>query len=371
MNDTKYTILYVDDEESNLRLFKNIFRKEYDVLTALSGKEGLEILRNLPVDLIITDQRMPEMTGVNFLVQAIDINPFPKRFLLTAYADFDSIKGAINEGKIYWYIQKPWDIDELTAIIKQAIKVYHIEKENARLTAELIRINAELEELDTVKNEFLNLLNHELRTPLNGILGGLSLIKEVEIPDEIEQFIFLLDISAKRLEKFSYKALDISTLRAQGRGALDVKEHNLTMILLDIQKELTEIAAKKNITLHVTFTREVLPVKADKNKIRNTISYVVDNAIKFSDPDSTIQVIASEEENQVSCTVKDQGPGFSEYAMKNLFKPFSNVKSHIDANIGVSLYYAKLVMDAHGGLITVEKNEPMGSVVRLIIPRIS
>jgi K+-sensing histidine kinase KdpD len=107
---------------------------------------------------------------------------------------------------------------------------------------------------------------------------------------------------------------------------------------------------------------------ADTIKIRNTIVYVVENAIRHSEPGSMIHIIAKVEEKKIFCMVKDQGSGFSDYALQQLFKPFSNTKHHVDANAGLSLYYSKLVMDAHDGAIWVEKNKPRGSVVTVALP---
>ena len=99
--ENKFTILYVDDEESNLNIFKNTFRRDYNILVALSATDGLEILKKEHVDLILTDQRMPEMDGVEFLKQALSIYPDLNRILITAYSDFDALRNAINEAQIF------------------------------------------------------------------------------------------------------------------------------------------------------------------------------------------------------------------------------------------------------------------------------
>src|SRR5690606_15813542 len=99
-----------------------------------SGDDGLEIFRQNDIDLIITDQRMPEMSGVEFLKQVIDLNPEPNRILLTGFSDIDALSSAVNEGKIYQYINKPWDESELKPVIYQALEAYYIKKENQRLT---------------------------------------------------------------------------------------------------------------------------------------------------------------------------------------------------------------------------------------------
>jgi response regulator RpfG family c-di-GMP phosphodiesterase len=134
----KITILYVDDEENNLFSFKAAFRVKYEVLTALSGDQALEILAAKQVHMIITDQRMPEMTGVEFLEKAMEKFPDPIRILLTGYADMGAVVDAVNKGKIFHYLSKPWNEEELDLTINRAYAKY-LEK------AELKDMNQKLE----------------------------------------------------------------------------------------------------------------------------------------------------------------------------------------------------------------------------------
>lgn len=160
---SKANILYVDDEESNLRTFKNSLRREYNVLTARSGKEGLEILAKNDIDVIIADQKMPEMTGVDFLKKALEKNPMPNRILLTGYTDFEAIKDAINKGKIFQYVQKPWEKEILKNIIDKAIEAYFLEKNNKVLKEELIKKNAKISKINIKLKEEIKLKNITLQ----------------------------------------------------------------------------------------------------------------------------------------------------------------------------------------------------------------
>jgi response regulator RpfG family c-di-GMP phosphodiesterase len=120
----KITILYVDDEENNLLSFKATFRIKHNVLTALSGDEALKILASTHIDIIITDQRMPEMTGVEFLEKVLENYPDPMRILLTGYADMNAVVEAVNKGKIFHYVTKPWNEEELDLTINKAYAKY-------------------------------------------------------------------------------------------------------------------------------------------------------------------------------------------------------------------------------------------------------
>jgi len=135
-------ILYVDDEVNNLVSFTAAFRKHFNIFTASSAKEGLEILRVHPIALIVTDQRMPEMTGVQFLEAVIPEYPDTIRMVLTGFSDVEAIIRAINTGRVFRYITKPWDQDDLKIILDTAIKIYVLEKANRELVN---RLQSELE----------------------------------------------------------------------------------------------------------------------------------------------------------------------------------------------------------------------------------
>lgn len=138
-------VLYVDDEQNNLLSFKAAFRREFNVHTAISGQEGLEIVKNENIHIIITDQRMPNMTGVEFLQRVIPIAPSPIRILLTGYSDINAVVDAINKGEVYRYMTKPWDNEFLKTTIRQAYEVFNLRQENLRLIDELSRANEQLE----------------------------------------------------------------------------------------------------------------------------------------------------------------------------------------------------------------------------------
>jgi len=119
----KKVILYIDDEEINLRLFRNTFRRDYEIITAASAADGLAILNEKKVDLIITDQRMPDTTGVEFLSAVQKKYPGipPGRLIISGYSDPDDIELAYREYQLYRFIAKPWNQNELIEIIKKAI----------------------------------------------------------------------------------------------------------------------------------------------------------------------------------------------------------------------------------------------------------
>ncbi|GEM67854.1 hypothetical protein SMI01S_14600 [Sphingobacterium mizutaii NBRC 14946 = DSM 11724] len=143
--ENKINVLYLDDEENNLFSFKATFRFKYNVFTALTGAEALDIISKNDIQIIITDQRMPEMTGVEFLEKVIEIKPDPMRILLTGYTDMGAVVDAINKGKIFHYLNKPWSEEELTETIARAFEIYQNKKNIIDQKSKLEISNEQLE----------------------------------------------------------------------------------------------------------------------------------------------------------------------------------------------------------------------------------
>ena len=145
MSEEKIRILYVDDEENNLTSFKATFRLKYKVFTSPSAAQAISFLADNEVDIIITDQRMPDMTGVQFLESILDKYPDPMRILLTGYADINAVIDAVNKGKIYHYLSKPWNEQELDNTIQDAYKIYLKKKQDKDYNEQLSTSNSQLE----------------------------------------------------------------------------------------------------------------------------------------------------------------------------------------------------------------------------------
>lgn len=147
-------IMVVDDEPANLRLLERLFRNDYEVITAESGDEALHLLSQNDAALLITDQRMPGMTGVELLKRTATVRPHMVRLILTGYTDVETLVEAINSGLVYQYVTKPWNNDELRLTVSRALEHYEIKKarhelemNNQRLTSRLQNIR-EISTLD-------------------------------------------------------------------------------------------------------------------------------------------------------------------------------------------------------------------------------
>lgn len=134
---TRHSILLVDDEPEILFSLRGLLRKDFEVHTAESGVEAIEILKRQPIHIIMTDQRMPGMTGVQLLHRVQGEHPQAIRIVFTGYADIKAVIDAVNQGHIYRYVTKPWDPDELIGVLRQACAAYDHLIERQRLLSEM------------------------------------------------------------------------------------------------------------------------------------------------------------------------------------------------------------------------------------------
>jgi DNA-binding NtrC family response regulator len=141
----KINVLYVDDEVGNLTAFKAAFRRDFNIFIVESAEEGIKVLDQNEIEIILTDQRMPETTGIEFLQSIMEKYPEAMRIMVTGFSDIEAVIDAINKGKVYKYITKPWDNDSLKITINQAYEVYQLRKENKQLTQSLLQSNKQLE----------------------------------------------------------------------------------------------------------------------------------------------------------------------------------------------------------------------------------
>ncbi len=145
MEEKNINVLYIDDEVDNLTSFKATFRRNFTITTAESADEAIKILDEETIHVILSDQRMPKMTGIEFFEKIQKTNPDPIRILITGYTDINAVIDAINLGQVYKYLTKPWIEDDVKIFVEKAYEVYRLRRENIDLTHKLIDVNKKLE----------------------------------------------------------------------------------------------------------------------------------------------------------------------------------------------------------------------------------
>lgn len=199
----RHKILLVDDEVPNLRLLRRVLSEEHDTFEAQSGAEALALLQQHVMSLIITDQRMPGMTGVQLLEQSLPITPNAIKILLTGYTDVQALIDAINAGHVYKYIPKPWDAEELKLTVRRALEAFDLKEQNDQLVKDLHGAISQLEELsvgtiralaDALDAKCDYTSGHSLRVSRFSVLIGRQLGLDDDILKDIELGGILHDI---------------------------------------------------------------------------------------------------------------------------------------------------------------------------------
>lgn len=231
MNENRHTILCVDDEKNILQSLKRLLRKEdYRLLTASSGEEGLKVLEENDVHMVISDQRMPEMSGTEFLAALKTKYPDVLRIILSGYTDVDSITESINKGHIYKFLLKPWNDQNLKLEIKQALEQYDLIQANKKLDKKVIEQNNELKEI----NENLENLVQERTKTLEIQNQALELSRAI-----LEDLPFpVIGISAEGMIALTNK--ETVTLSFNG-GSIEVGRSLLDYFSKEVEEKVTEV----------------------------------------------------------------------------------------------------------------------------------
>lgn len=353
----RHTILCVDDEQHNLDALSRALRKEYDILTALNGPAGLELLSSHEVSLIISDQRMPKMTGVEFLEKSSEFCPDIVRIILTGFTDVEDLIGAINTGRVYRYITKPWDPNDLKVTVKRALESLDLTLENRRLFEDIIR----LEKLATV-GQVAGGIAHEVRNQLS-VMMGIQLI-QAQFPDNemvnrvSEQMLRAQDRILSILDEIkAYGKRKDKTLEKEEVLVSELLEQTVAIVSLDPDVKRMQFDIQ---------TEDCGPVLCDKNKIIQVLINLIRNGAHAMDGNGRMILIGEERGAEIRIYVKDSGCGISPENLEKIWGPFFTTKG--DDGTGLGLQISKRIVEAHGGNLGCESMVGKGTTFTISLP---
>lgn len=345
----QHALLIVDDEKDILDSLERQFRKSYKVFTASSGYDALKILNKEKIHLIISDQRMPEMTGVQMLEKAQVVQPDSIRILLTGYTDVESVIAAINEGQIYRYVTKPWDPTELEIVIKRALEAYDLKSELKEKNKKLELAYKELKTLDEAKSHFMILIGHELKTPLTTINSFLSLLKEEVKNADQQKYINRVEQGTGRLNEIIFDVLDLLAAET-GQMKVAKKETSMETLSQTVLKQFQPTIDKKVLSVKFNF-KDKPSAHVDETLITKVLNKIIHNAVKFADDKSEIEVSW----NDSTLSVTNKGQTMSQSQIQKILKPFTldeNIMNH-SQGMGLGLAVSQALLKRHGSQISI------------------
>lgn len=369
MEALKPDLLCVDDEVDNLDALERLFRKKYNVLKASSAQKAFEILDQRPqVAVVVSDQRMPVITGVEFLEKSLVSHPDTSRILLTGYTDIDSVIGAINKGQIYRYVTKPWDPQDLSIVVDQAYDKYLLKTTLREKNQQLEAALQELQSLDRTKNQFMILINHELKTPLTAILSFAGLLQETILSDEQKLFTDRIMRSSEKLRNI----VDDVLLIVKGEiGLLPVKRENLNLTQLEKSVSMDVLASVKAKNQNLVFSSTPLAFEADAGLTQIALNRALHNATKFGLPQSSIYItLENQPSDSYSLRIENSGPSISPAVIEKIMKPFQldeNIMNH-SVGMGLGLSICHTILKCQKARLSIE-NTGGGVAVTFIFSR--
>ncbi len=354
----KYSIIIIDDEDDNLELLERTLRREYNIIKASDGEEGLQAVERCKVDMIITDQRMPRMTGIEMLKKTVDKYPDVIRIILTGYTDVDDLIEAINEGHVYRYITKPWEPRELKITVKRALESYQLALENKKLVEDLVRS----EKLATVGN-LAGGIAHEIKNQLVGIMFA-ELIRE-KYPDDEELQSHVQYI----LDAYNHILHMVDEIRNFAKPRKDdfVTEFISIESIIDGVLRLFKFDINlKRVNIVKNFERDISTC-LHREKIKQVLINLIKNAAESLDSkNGKVLIDLEEKDSLVVLRICDNGTGIPEENLAKIWEPFFTTK---DVNgTGLGLDICRKIVEQHDGTISVESQVHEGTVFTIHLP---
>ncbi len=376
------SILVTDDNLTTLKtLSAGLEEMGYQVTTAADGREALALIKEQPVNVVIADIKLPDISGLEILEVTKELYPEAAVIMITGHASIETAVDAINAGA-YAYILKPVAMNELETIINNALREQRLLIENRELVESLQQSNKRLEEanraleqVSQAKSDFMGKMSHELRTPLNSIIGfsEVLLAKTASpiAPVTHDEFLNYIHISARHLLHLIDSILDLAKIES-GTMTLEAGEFDLAGLLEDVRMTVLPMLTAKGQTLTVEIGDGIATIFADESKMKHILLNLISNAHKFTPSGGTIRIACwLENPNLLHCSVIDNGIGIRRQDQQRIFEEFGQAKRPAGGRgegVGLGLSIAKRLVELHGGDIWVMSEVDGGSTFTFSIP---
>lgn len=333
----------------------------FDILEAATGEEGIEIIDREMPDILLLDNKLPGIQGVEVLEYVRKKNYDIVVAMITSYASIDVAVRAHNDGAID-FIPKPFTPQELKASIEQITKQQYLRRITRKLKVEGKK----------VRFQFLSVLSHELKAPLNAIEGYLKMMQERQLGESLDDYASAIERSLQRIDSMRHLIMDLLdfTKVSFERQMEKMQNVNLKELVSMAVVTVSPYAIHKDIHF-VTDIRGCETIWADPNDFEIIMNNLVSNAVKYNNTGGTVTIKVDCNDNEFTLSVADTGIGINAAEKEMLFEAFSRIKNDKTRNIsgsGLGLSIVRKVVELYHGVINVESVPDKGSVFTVMIP---
>jgi len=351
----KANILVVDDELGPRESLRMILSPYYSVHIAERGGQAIEIVSQVPIDLVTLDLKMPTISGIKLLEQIKHHDPDIEAIIITGYGSLDTAVDGLRMGA-FDYVSKPFDVNHILSQVNKAL-----ERRKARMR------------LKQLKSDFLTNVSHELRTPLSVVLGFISLLLDRalgSLTDEQQSVMEKVYKSSEELLMLIDNVLWLGYLNA-GDTFLVAEEVDLKAIIQEVVDNYDRLLKEKEIELCLLLPQEDVHIISDPSKVARIFQNLFQNAIKFTPRGKiTVKVGRSVHEGHVELEIIDTGVGIPRDKMKNIFQPFQQLEdpNREVAGLGLGLTVASQLADYLGGGLQITSQPGVGTRALVRLP---
>ena len=348
-------ILIVDDNPTNIEILEEMLDEEYDLETATTGEQALEIVTEFQPALILLDIMMPGIDGYEVCRQ-IRSNPVLRNTKIIMVSARGMVSERLEGYKIGAddYVTKPFDEEELLSKARVFLRLKSVE------------------EVDRFKTDMLSLLSHEVRTPLNCLILPADMLRSDEemSTEQVNRFGEIMYQNTRRLQVFFEKVQVLSTMKS-GNWRFEMTEADLCGVAREAIRDIAAVAEERRIQINEEF-RPGSRVMLDPKEMKRVVLAMLDNAVRFSTDGGKIFVKVFGKNGDVCLTVTDQGEGIEPGFLPHVFDEFTDADiDHHTQGQGLSLALSRQIVLQHDGTISVESRKGSGTTFAVRLPAVS
>jgi signal transduction histidine kinase len=356
MDAAKSHILVVDDEMGPRESLKMILHPYYNVHTAERGAQAVEMLKQIPVDLVTVDLKMPGLSGINVLEKVKQYDPDIEAIIITGYGSLDTAIEGLRLGA-FDYISKPFDVNHILALVRRGL-----DRRNAKAR------------LRQVKSDFLSNVSHELRTPLSVVVGFVYLLLNQvigKLSEEQQKVLETVYRNSEELLELIDNVLWMTSLNA-GETSATIEKFDARDVVNETAKRYEKTIRDKGLKLNVQLPDSDISIISDRAKVERIFQNVFNNAVKFtSEGEVTVRAQLTVDRKSVEFEITDTGTGIEESKIDSIFEPFhqaDNSTQRAYSGLGLGLTVARRMAELIGGKLEVSSQPNVGTRVTMIFP---